>query len=62
VGAVQVTACAAGAHNIIDAARLIALGEADMAVAGGSESCVEPLAIAGFSRAKANPSTGANAH
>ncbi len=51
----QVTACAAGAHNIIDAARLIALGEADMAVAGGSESCVEPLAIAGFSRAKANP-------
>jgi len=48
-----VTACAAGAHNIMDAAKLIALGEADMALAGGSESCVEPLAIAGFSRAKA---------
>ena len=49
----MVTACAAGAHNIMDAAKLIALGEADMALAGGSESCVEPLAIAGFSRAKA---------
>ena len=49
----MVTACAAGAHNIIDAAKLIALGEADVALAGGSESCIEPLAIAGFSRAKA---------
>lgn len=49
----MVTACAAGAHNIIDAAKLIALGEADIALAGGSESCIEPLAIAGFSRAKA---------
>jgi 3-oxoacyl-[acyl-carrier-protein] synthase II len=49
----MVTACAAGAHNIIDAAKLIALGEADVALAGGSESCVEPLAVAGFSRAKA---------
>ena len=48
-----VTACAAGAHNIIDAAKLIALGDADVALAGGSESCVEPLALAGFARAKA---------
>ena len=47
-----VTACAAGAHNIMDAARLIALGEADAALCGGSESCISPLAVTGFSRAK----------
>mmetsp|Transcript_12700 Transcript_12700/g.44448 ORF Transcript_12700/g.44448 Transcript_12700/m.44448 type:complete len:332 (+) Transcript_12700:470-1465(+) len=48
----MVTACAAGAHNIMDAAKMIALGEVDAALAGGTESCMEPLAVAGFSRAK----------
>ena len=50
-----VTACAAGAHSLIDAARLIALGEADAAVAGGAEACVSPLAITGFARARCGP-------
>jgi 3-oxoacyl-[acyl-carrier-protein] synthase II len=48
----MVTACAAGAHNIMDAARLIATGEADAAICGSSEACVSPLSITGFARAK----------
>jgi len=47
------TACASGASAIADAARAIALGHADVALAGGSEACVGPLALAGFARAKA---------
>jgi len=43
-----VTACATGAHNIGDAYRLIRYGLADAALAGGSEECVMPLAVAGF--------------
>lgn len=48
-----VTACAASAQAIGDAARLIRAGEADIALCGGTEGCVDPVAIGGFTAAKA---------
>ncbi len=48
-----VTACSTGAHSIGDAARMIRDDDADIMVAGGAESTVNPLGIAGFAQARA---------
>jgi 3-oxoacyl-[acyl-carrier-protein] synthase II len=48
-----VSACASGAHAIGEALRLIRAGDADIMVAGGSESTITPMALAGFGNLRA---------
>lgn len=48
-----VTACSTGAHAIGDAARLIMLDDADVMIAGGAESPISEIGIAGFNACKA---------
>jgi len=48
-----VTACSTGAHAIGDASRLIMFGDADVMVAGGAESSICEIGIAGFNACKA---------
>jgi 3-oxoacyl-[acyl-carrier-protein] synthase II len=52
-----VTACSTGSHAIGDAARLIALDDADVMIAGGTEGSVSRIALAGFAACKALATT-----
>ncbi|HUN98527.1 MAG TPA: beta-ketoacyl-ACP synthase II [Bradyrhizobium sp.] len=54
-----VTACAAGVQAIGDGARLIRSGEADVAICGGAEACIDLVSLGGFAAARAL-STGFN--
>ncbi len=48
-----VTACTTGTHAIGEAARMVALGDAEVMIAGGTEAAITPTSMAGFAAAKA---------
>jgi len=52
------TACSSGTHSVINAARWIAAGRCDLAIAGGSEACLTDTNVAAFSNMRALSSTG----
>lgn len=49
----HVSACSTGAHSIGEAARLIERGDADVMIAGGTESAITPLGVGGFASSRA---------
>lgn len=49
----SVTACASGTHSLGEAYRIIAYGDADLMISGGSEAAVTALSLGGFAAAKA---------
>ncbi|GAA4353109.1 beta-ketoacyl-ACP synthase II [Kangiella taiwanensis] len=57
-----VTACTTGVHTIGHAARMIAYGDADAMLAGGAEKATTPVALGGFSSAKALSTRNDNPH
>lgn len=48
-----ITACASGAHAIVEAVRVIQQGEADVMIAGGTEATISPLCVSAFNNMKA---------
>jgi 3-oxoacyl-[acyl-carrier-protein] synthase II len=52
------TACAAGTHSVAAAARLVATGRCEVAIGGGSEASLQPVAMAAFSNMTALSTTG----
>ena len=53
-----VSACASGTHALGEAYRVIAMGDADVMLAGGTEACITPLTVAGFTSMRAMCTTG----
>ena len=49
----SVAACAAGSMAMVEALRLIRSGDAEVVIAGGTEACIHPLAVAGFDNMRA---------